>query len=107
MATLSKQTPTLTGTTVTYASAAGGGDAVPYSPRATLLVNNTDASSHSITIAVPGNTSYGQANPDITVAVAAGVEKAIGPFPRDFADDNGLVQLTYTAATGMKVAYIG
>lgn len=107
MATLTKQTPSLTGTAITYGAAAGGGDALPYSARAILLVKNTDGSSHTVTVAVPGNTEYGQAQPDIAVAVAAGVEKAIGPFPRGIADDNGLVQLTYSAATGMVLAYVG
>lgn len=102
MAALSAIQATIAGATVTPPSAAGGGDTVP--PGCAVLVNNGGGGSITVTIDWPGNTKYGPANPDPTVAVAAGAQKFIGPFGTDLADpSDGLVHLTYSGVTSVTV----
>lgn len=50
-----------------------------------LVVTNGDAADHVVKIVVPGNTSYGQANPDPTITVANGTSAWI-PLRKEFAD---------------------
>jgi hypothetical protein len=105
MAELTHQQATIAGTTVAMAAAAGGGDTVR--PGAALLVTNGDASAKTVTIVVPGNTKYGQADPDVAVVVAAGATKLIGPLPQDLADPtDGFVHVTYSAVTSVTVAAV-
>jgi hypothetical protein len=107
MATLTYQQATATGATVTMAAASAGGDKVRPNPNGAVLVRNADASPHTVTVAVPGNTKYGQADPDITVTVAAGAFKLIGPLPQDLASSvDGLVALTYDGVTSVTVAAV-
>lgn len=66
--------------------------------RLALFVNNGSASSINVTITVPGNTKYGQANPAVVVAVPATSAKVIGPFPADLANPTtGVVTVAYSA----------
>jgi hypothetical protein len=53
-----------------------------------LVVKNGSGSSVNVTIVVPGNTSYGQANPDPVIAVAAGLEAWI-PLRKEYSDPAG------------------
>ena len=104
MANLTIQEGKVTGTALTMAAASGGGDTVPVG--GALLVRNGDASSKTVTVAVPGE-KYGQARPDIEVVMAAGATALIGPFPPDLADDEDrLVHVTYSAVTSVTVAAI-
>lgn len=106
-ATLTAQTAKIGGTAITYAPATSGGDTFKPGDDVVLMVKNGDASTHTPTVAVPGNTKYGQANPDVAVAVAAGAEMAIGPFPQDLADPaDGLVHVTWDAVTSVTVALV-
>jgi hypothetical protein len=51
------------------------------------------------------STSDGLAVADRAVAIPAGEERLIGPFPSAIYDDgNGKVQLTYDAVTSMTIA---
>lgn len=94
-----------TGATVPLVAATSGGDTLPPNSSGALLVQNGDSASHTVTVAVPGNTRWGQAEPDITVTVAAGASALIGPLPSDLADpSDGLVHVTYSAVTAVKVA---
>lgn len=52
--------------------AAGADDTAQCGPGYTLLVNNGSGSPLDVTIAVPGNTSYGVAAPDKTITVPEG-----------------------------------
>lgn len=104
MALLTRQQPTLAGTTITYAAAAGGGDTIGWSADGVYRVKNGSGGSITVTVVTPGNTKYGQADPDIPVAVAAGAEKAIGPFPAELAVD-GVISFTYSGVTSLTVAY--
>lgn len=107
MALLGYQKPKFAGTTVNFVAASSGGDKVPANGRGCVLVKNADASAKTVTIAVPGNTEYGQAKPDFTVTVPAGATVAIGPFPSDLKDDtDALVHLTYSAVTALTIAAI-
>lgn len=89
---------------VSFSSAASGGDTIPNSSeRVILLVDNTDTSSHDVTVATEHNCSYGFDH-DVTVSVSAGDLACIGPFDVDRYSDP--VNLTYSAVTGMNVAAV-
>lgn len=106
-ATLQYQSSKILGTAVTMAAATAGGDTVAPNDSGALLIKNGDSSAHNVTIAVPGNTKYGQPTPDVVVSVAAGATELIGPFPSDLADpSDGLVHISYAAVTSVTVAAI-
>lgn len=105
MATLTTHSIAISGTDPAYAAASAGGDAVQPHARAHLHVKNGDASSKTVTIAVPGTTRYGQAEPDVAVVVPAGGERVIGPLDYGLADPtDGLVHVTYSAVTSVTVS---
>lgn len=104
MALLTHQAPALSGTTITYAAAAAGGDTLGRTSSGVLRVKNGGAGSITVTVVAPGTTQYGQAEPDIPVAVAAGAEVAIGPLPDSLAVD-GVISVTYSGVTSVTVAY--
>jgi hypothetical protein len=107
MAELTYQQADIDGVTVAMAAASGGGDTVRANDRGALLVTNGDASSKTVTIAVPGNTRFGQAEPDVAITVAAGATKLIGPFPRALVDPtDGFVHVSYSAVTSVTVAAV-
>jgi hypothetical protein len=103
MADLTAQTTTVTGTvaltpvtpTVTV------GDWVPIGSYVT--VRNASGGSINVTIATPGNDSYGQARPDIVQAVAAAAARRFGPFPTDLGDPahSNMVNLICSAITSV------
>lgn len=104
MALLAKQAATIVGLNpLTMNTAAGGGDTVLVdTPNIYLVVRNADATPKTVTIVDP-RTTYGQANPDIPVVIAAGNTSVIGPIPVDFADATGIVSITYSAVTSVTV----
>lgn len=104
MALLTHQAPSLFGTAVTYNAAAAGGDTLGRTTVGVLRVKNGSAGAITVTIATPGNTKYGQPDPDIPVVVAAGAEVAIGPFPDGLAVE-GVISVTYSAVASVTVAY--
>lgn len=104
MALLTHQAPKLAGTTITYGAAAAGGDTLGHTSGGVLRVKNASAGAVTVTVVTPGNTRYGQADPDIPVSVAAAAEVAIGPFPAELAVE-GLVSVTYSAVASVTVAY--
>lgn len=107
MATLTYKQPTITGVDPALAAAAGGGDKVAPNDRGYLHVLNGSGSSMNVTIVVPGNTQFAQAQPDVVIAVPAGAHRIIGPFPAVLADPaDGLVAITYSLATSVTVAAI-
>lgn len=106
MALLTAQLAQIGGTTVTYTAAAGGGDTVKPSRLGCLHVRNGGGSSINVTVVVPGNTRWGQPEPDVVVAVPAGAEKVIGPLPDDLADTDGLIDITYSGVTSVTVAMV-
>lgn len=106
MALLGYQIPSITGTPVAFVAADVAGDRFPANDHAALLVKNDAAAPITVTIAVPGNTKYGQPQPDVTATVAAGTTRAIGPFPVDLRDTDGSVHVTYSSVASVTVAAI-
>lgn len=101
------------GAAVTMASAGGGGDKFVWGGQVFLLVNNTDSASHTVTLTPafteiddPQNGELTRGN--IVLAVAAGAISLIPPVPVPFRDpaDGDKVAITYSAATGMKIAAV-
>lgn len=106
MANLAYQKSKTTGQAITMAAAGGSGDLLQPNERGALLVRNADATSKTVTVAVPG-TEYGQERPDIAVVVAAGEFALIGPLPADLGDlTDGKVHVTYSATTSVTVAAV-
>lgn len=107
MATLTPFKAKVSGTTVTLVPATVGGDKVDAGDGVGLLVLNGSGGSINVTVAVPGNTKFGQAEPDIVVAVAAGAYKIIALESPDLEDTTDkLVHITYSAVTTVSVAVI-
>jgi hypothetical protein len=104
LALLAPQQIPVTGITPTFAAASGGGDTIAPKDDLVLAVTNGDGSSHTFTLVRPG-TEFGQANPDVTVTVAAG-DTGYARVPVEFADTDGLVHVTYSAVTDVTVALL-
>lgn len=94
------------GAAITFSSAAGGGDTVKAGDGNTLIVNNTDASAHTFTLVTPG-TYFGQSVGDFTSpSIPAGGFYAMRLPYALYADANGDVAVSYSSATGMKLAVV-
>lgn len=108
MATLTyKQASASVVSQAVQAAASAGGDKVLPHDRGMLVFRNGDAASKTVTLLVPGNTKYGQANPDVAHVVPAGATAYIGPLPADLADPaDGLVAFTYSAVTACTVSAV-
>ena len=111
MSTLTIQIIDEDGLTPSYGAVASGGDQVlNINGDVFVHVKNADATGHTVTIAaqttslnVSGMGAVAKANQ--AVAIAAGAEAMIGPFPtRAFNDANNYVQLTYDAITSVTIA---
>lgn len=69
-------------------------------------VKNGDASPHTVTFPTP-RTVHGLAVTDLAVAVPAGEERMIGPFPGStFNQSDGTCHIDYDATTGMTIAVL-
>ena len=106
MANLATQTLVDAGTAPTLGAKALSDTADVGNGRNTfLVVRNSDAEAKVITIVVPGNTTYGAANPDPTFSLADGsttpTERWI-PLRREYADPAvaGQGRATVTISTG-------
>jgi hypothetical protein len=109
MATLSYiQAKTSAVSAAAQAAASAGGDKVAPNERGMLVFRNGDGTSKTVTVAVPGNTKYGVANPDVPYVVPAGATAYIGPLSADLGDpaDNGLIAITYSAVTSCTVSAV-
>lgn len=109
MAILTVQTVSLAGSVITLGAAAAGGDSFPNSGNVYFRVNNGSGASINVTFDAPNADNFGVINDahDVVVAVAAGAQKTIGPFPPErFNDANGRVQVTYSSATTVTVAAV-
>lgn len=73
------------------------------------VVKNASGGSVNVTVVVPGNTSYGQAAPDVVIAVGAGAEKWI-PLRKEYADAAvagvGRCTITTSAQTSVTAAVV-
>lgn len=108
MALLTPTLAKLIGQAITPITPNVGGDTIPAGDRLILLALNSSGGALPIVIAVPGNTPYGQAQPDVTVSVPATSQRVIGPFPPGLRDDaDNLIHLTYTSGvTGLSLYLI-
>lgn len=89
------------GVVLSATAATAGPDTVEPDERVALLVQNNDASAVTVTVTVPGNTRWGEAQPDVTsVSIPAGDLAVIGNFPRELADPaDGLVDVTASSTS--------
>lgn len=95
---------TAAGATIALAAANADGSTIPGTGDVLLLVNNASGGSINVTAVTPG-TQDGQAIADRVVAVGAGVQKIIGPFPpRTYTDEaDSLVDIDFSAVTSVTV----
>lgn len=104
MAALTVQDVTAAGITPVYVAASATGDSFPNNGRVMLHVKNGGASPITVTIVSAKTCNFGFQH-DITVTVNASSEKMIGPFPPErFNNDQGMVQVNYSAVTSVTVA---
>ena len=106
MADLTVQVISLSGIVPSFAAAAVGGDAFLNSGREYFHVKNGSAASINATLNSVAACNQGFDH-DAVVAVAAGAEKLIGPFPKArFNDAAEKVQVTYSGVTTVTVAAV-
>jgi len=92
------------GTVPSFSAAAGGGDTVASSEGVFLVVKNGGGAPITVTVTVPGSTSYGVANPDPTFTVANGAERWIPLFDPAYRNaDDDTVAIAYSAVTSVTV----
>lgn len=107
MAALTTQTISDAGTVITYALAGATDTAqVGNGLNTFLILKNGSAGSVTYTIAVPGNTFFGQAKQDNAIVVAAGVTKMV-PLRKEYADETGRATITTTSpAASVEIAVV-
>lgn len=103
MAVLSPQSVALPSTLPTFTAAAGGGDTTSGGAGRFLVVKNGGGSSINVTLAIPGNDDFGNARPDLVVAVANATERYIPLNRAEFGDP---IAITYSGVTSVTVAVI-
>lgn len=106
MALLTQQQVVITGTTPSYGAVAASDTLVP-DDRGFLIVKNASGTQDNCVVVVPG-TSFGQANPDVTVTVPITTgERWIGPMTSSLADPTtGLITITHSQTTSVTCAYL-
>ena len=106
MATLTAQEIDRDGLNPSFAACDAAGDEFANLGVEFIHVKNGDVSAHTVTIET-SRTVDGLAVADRDVAIPAGEERLIGPFPKQTYDDaDGKVQLTYDAVTSVTIAVI-
>lgn len=104
MAVLTVQDVTAAGITPDYVAASATGDSFPNNGRVMLHVKNGGTAAIDVTIISAKTCNFGFQH-NITVSVPASGEKMIGPFPPErFNNDQGQVQVNYSAVTSVTVA---
>ncbi|MGW6257622.1 hypothetical protein [Streptomyces sp. NPDC055085] len=99
------------GTKPTFGAAAASDTAEVGNGANTFAVyKNTSGSPVTVTVVVPGSTSYGQANPDPAVTLAATTGELWIPLRQAYKDDavagNGRCTITTSAQTNVTVAIV-
>ena len=100
MALIAPQPLTLAGLTPVY-TAPSASDTITPDTGLFLHVKNTNAATRDITVVVPGNTTFAQAQPDVVVTVPATTGDKMIPLPSPnlLADPTtGLITVTCTPA---------
>lgn len=109
MAALNAQTIVDAGTKPTFAAAAASDTAPIGSGHNTFVVyKNTDAATRTVTITAPGNTDYGQPQPDPQLTLAATTGELWIPLRTayDPGDGTGRATLTLSATANVTVAVV-
>lgn len=112
MAHKTSQTTSEAGAALTYTAAAAGGDSFTNTGREVVHVKNGGGAPVTVTVksrnTTPDLPGYGPVGkPDVTVAVPAGGDRHIGPFPsRAFNDADARVSLTWSSAASVTLAVI-
>lgn len=105
MAALTTQSLVNAGTAPTFGAAAASDTAEVGNGVNTFVVyKNASGGSLTVTVTVPGTTSYGQPSPDPAIAVADGAEAWI-PLRKEYADAGtaGVGRCTITTSTQTSV----
>lgn len=107
MAALATQQIGLPSLLPTFAAAAGGGDTAAPGNKSFLVVKNGGGASINVTLAVAGNDDFGNARPDLVVAVLNGTERYI-PLNRAelINPSTDRIDITYSAVTSVTVGVI-
>lgn len=93
-----------TGLEATFSSANADGNYFINDGKTFIEIVNSDGSDHNIVIDSPVECNQGSSH-DITVTVTAGERRHIGPLSKSrFNDDNGYVNVTYSAVTSVTIA---
>jgi hypothetical protein len=104
MALLSGQAPNITGSAITYSTPTTTDTAVPGNN--VYWHVKTVGTAVTATVVVPGS-AYGQARPDVAVAIGTNTDRIIGPLTADLADPTtGFVNLNLSATTAVTVALL-
>lgn len=107
MAQLAFHQAAIAGSNIVFTAADAAGDTVLPDLDGGVLVRNADTVAKTVTVVVPGNTRFGQPDPDVAITVAAGETRLIGPLPQGLADpEDRLVHLTYSNVTALTVAAV-
>ena len=111
MATLSRQKVIIGGLTPSYAACAAGGDVADNSDGKTMLhVKNGSAGSITVTVTAQSTSvvtgTHGTATvSNVAIAIAAGSERLIGPFPKQaFNNSTKQLAITYSGVTSLTIA---
>lgn len=110
MGALTVQDIVAAGVTPSYASANGGGDTVADDGKENIFIHVKNGGGGSINVTataqITTRPTKGFSNPtesDMVVAVGAGAEGMIGPFPASFINTSGNVALTYSGVTSVTI----
>jgi hypothetical protein len=108
MANLATQTINRAGLEPAYSNAAGGGDTFAPADDVLLHVKNGGGAPITVTIDTPHQAFDGAEIEDIEVAIPAGEERLIGPFPANhFADPaDGRAHVAYSGVTSVTVGVL-
>jgi len=108
MAVLTVQDLVITGLTPTFGAAAAGGDQFANDGKTFFYVKNGGGGTVNVTVnSQVANPPAGTAVANQAVAVAAGVDKLIGPFTQSaWNNANGEVVVAYDQVTSVTVAAI-
>ena len=71
-----------------------------------LVYRNASGSPITVTVVVPGNTTYGQPMPDPQITVAATTGEAWIPLRKAYDDGTGTVTVTTSSQTSVTVALV-
>lgn len=105
MALIATQQMSTSGVAATYSAVSASDTADISNGRTFLHVKNAGASSDTVTISTPG-TVGGLAIADLTVSVANGAEKFIGPLDPQLFGTTGIATVTHSYTTSVTCAFV-